>query len=182
MNSKEFKTLIQVEVYGPYKEARKKKRLNLLDKIWCRYVSPNANAVYLIRKMQRRYTQGKLGKLCAALIHTKLIRRYQITIPMDSVIGSGLTIPHPCSITISSKSIGNNFRVYQNTTIGIKAHLTNPPVIGNNVVLFASSSVIGDITIADNTVIGANSVVVKSTVTNGVYAGCPARLLKERCE
>ncbi|MBP3367307.1 MAG: hypothetical protein J6K96_10035 [Treponema sp.] len=55
------------------------------------------------------------------------------------------------------------------------------PVIGDNVNMGVHSIVIGNIKIADNCVIGAGAVVTKSTEPNCVYAGVPARKIKERC-
>lgn len=50
--------------------------------------------------------------------------------------------------------------------------------IGNNVSI-GSNATIMPVTICDNTVIGAGAVVTKDINTPGIYAGNPARLLRE---
>lgn len=57
INRNFYKKCIEVEVYGPYKESVNRD-LTILDKIWCRFFSPELNAVYLIRRMQ--YISGLL--------------------------------------------------------------------------------------------------------------------------
>ena len=52
------------------------------------------------------------------------------------------------------------------------------PVIGKNVFLGAGCVVIGDISIGDGSVIGANAVVTKSIPPNSVAVGVPARVIK----
>ena len=54
--------------------------------------------------------------------------------------------------------------------------------IGDDVWLGARVTVLDGVEIADGCVIGAGSVVTKSTVPYGVYVGVPARLLKRRGE
>ena len=65
--------------------------------------------------------------------------------------------------------IGNNGKE-------VKACLT----IGNNVDIGYGATIIGDIKIADNIIIGANSLVNKSFLESGVViAGCPAKVIKK---
>jgi len=51
--------------------------------------------------------------------------------------------------------------------------------IGNNVIVGYRSVILPGVTICDNCVIGANSTVTKSLDKPGVYAGNPARFIKE---
>lgn len=51
------------------------------------------------------------------------------------------------------------------------------PNIGNNCVFFAGSKIIGDISIGNNVVVGANAVVVKDVPDNAVVGGVPAKIL-----
>lgn len=71
--------------------------------------------------------------------------------------------------------IGNNVVIAQNCTIGGKVGCKNVPVLGNNIYVGAGSVILGDIEISDGVTIGANSVVVKSILTPGVYAGVPVK-------
>ena len=175
MNKKTYKLCIETEIYGPYKKAAG--HLNFFDKIWCRYIAPHSNAVYMIRRMHYLHSR-KWGKLFARLIHTKLVRRYGITIPICGTVGIGLSIPHPSGITISSRQIGKNFKVYQNTTVGNKKPGTPPPKIGDDVTLFAQSSIIGNITVGDGVVIGTHSCLLHDAPEAGVYVGVPAKKIR----
>lgn len=52
--------------------------------------------------------------------------------------------------------------------------------IGNNVWLGANAIILPDVTIGDNTIIGAGSVVTKSMPDNVIVAGNPARIIKTK--
>ncbi len=176
MNRKLYKQCIETEVYGPHK--RETGRLTFFDKIWCRYFAPYSNSVYMIRRMHYLYSR-RWGKIFAKLIHAKLTKKYGITIPISGTVGIGLSIPHPSSITIASIEIGENFRIYQNTTIGRKrSDLPLFPKIGNNVTLYANSSIIGAVTVGDGVLIGAHSCLLHDAPEAGTYIGVPAKKVR----
>ena len=52
------------------------------------------------------------------------------------------------------------------------------PIIGDNVKLYTNCTIIGDITIGDNSIIGAGAVVTKSIPKNSVAVGNPAKVIK----
>ena len=52
------------------------------------------------------------------------------------------------------------------------------PTIGNNVNIGSNTCIIGGISIGDNVIIGAGSVVVKDVPSNVVIAGNPARIIR----
>lgn len=54
------------------------------------------------------------------------------------------------------------------------------PIIGNNVKIYANSLILGGITIGDNVIIGAASVVLKSVPDNCTVVGNPARIVKQK--
>lgn len=174
MTKTEFKELIKIEVYGPYLKAKNK--LNLFDKIWCKLFSPELNSIYLIRKKMLYESLGGIKRVFARLIHRKLIIRYGIHIDEGVIIGKGLRIAHPVGIVITKCVIGENFEIYQNCTIGQKYHGSNlTPIIGNNVIMFAGSMIIGKVKVCDDVRIGANSLVLKDIGESGDYAGSPVR-------
>ncbi len=75
--------------------------------------------------------------------------------------------------------VQEKFTCMQYTTLGVKNELSGEKcVIGNNVYLGANVSVIGDVSIGDNCVIGAGSVVVKDIPNNSVAVGVPAKIIK----
>ena len=53
------------------------------------------------------------------------------------------------------------------------------PTIGNNVVIGGGAKVLGNITIGDNSYIGANAVVIKDVPPNSTVVGVPGRITKQ---
>lgn len=51
--------------------------------------------------------------------------------------------------------------------------------IGNNVSIGSNATILGDISIGDGSVIGAGSVVVKDVPSNQIWAGNPAKMIRE---
>ena len=95
----------------------------------------------------------------------------------------GIKIYHPVGIVISKGiNMGRNVTVYQNVTIGTKAGAhgeSQRPTIGDNVTIFAGAVIVGDIVVGRNSMIGANSVVLKDVPENEIWAGVPARFIKK---
>ena len=54
-------------------------------------------------------------------------------------------------------------------------HEFSPVVIGNHVVLYANVVVSPGVTIGDNVIVAANSVVIHDLLEPGLYGGCPAK-------
>ena len=166
-----YEACVNKEVYG----LSGKSRFSLIDKIRWKYFSVQGNSVYLVRKAQYYFGKGKLGWLYAYYLRTKLVRRYGIFLNMGATIDIGLRIPHPTSIVLTNATIGKNFTIYQGCTIGQKGDgQWNAPRIGDNVTMFANSSVVGGVNVGDNVVIAAHACVVKDAEEAGVYVGCPA--------
>jgi serine O-acetyltransferase len=98
-------------------------------------------------------------------------------------IGHGLSIKHSVGIVIGGGSeIGNHCTILQNVTLGEKysqdgRHLY--PSLGNNVTVCAGAVIIGGIEIGENSIIGANSVVLGSVPKNSIFAGMPAKKIGE---
>lgn len=84
-------------------------------------------------------------------------RQVALYIPDSVKIAGGLRIQHGHSTWIMANSIGRNFLVNQNVTIG--ADRGGVPTIGNFVSIRTGAVVVGPITIGDNVTIGAGAVV-----------------------
>lgn len=95
-------------------------------------------------------------------------------------VGEGLVIQHGFGTRIGCSKMGKNCQVWQGVTIGkSRSGLDEPrPIIGDNVKIYANSLVLGGITIGDNAIIGAASVVLKSVPANCTVVGNPARIVK----
>ena len=99
-------------------------------------------------------------------------------------IGAPALIRHPCGIVIGSGvRIGKNCTILQGVTIGLSNVMTSGaniyPTLKNNIVLGANCSVLGSISIADNTLVGSHSLVLTDTKPNSTYVGIPAKPIKK---
>lgn len=99
----------------------------------------------------------------------------------DGVLGENVIFHHSANIIINRRArVGAGCVFHGNCCIGV-AHTGDEkaPVLGQNVDIGYGAVILGDIYIADNITIGANSVVTKSFHTPGItIAGVPAREIK----
>lgn len=103
---------------------------------------------------------------------------YSSEISPNSQIGENLMLPHPLGIIIGDNVvIGDNVTIFQQVTLGAKGNNENKeyPVIENNVKIFIKSSIIGNVLIGENSIIGAHALVTKNIEKNSIYAGIPAK-------
>jgi len=100
-------------------------------------------------------------------------------IPSQIKIGKGCKIGHRGIGVVINKeaTLGNNVLIRAHITIGKKDPDKPAPKIGNNVVLGDGSKILGDITVGDNVIVGANAVVVKNVADNSIIVGVPAKVI-----
>lgn len=100
----------------------------------------------------------------------------------DGVLGDGVVFYHRGSILINPEArVGANCKFHGDCCLGV-AHTgaAGCPQLGKGVDIGIGARILGDIYIADDIVIGANSVVTKSFYEPGItIAGIPARKIKE---
>ena len=103
-----------------------------------------------------------------------------IEIHPGAEIGRRFFIDHGTGVVVGETTIiGDDVTLYQGVTLGGtgKEKGKRHPTIGNDVVIGSGAKVLGNILIADGTKIGANSVVLKSTIPNSTVVGIPARIV-----
>lgn len=107
--------------------------------------------------------------------------KWRIHIP-PNVFGRGLRVMHVGEMHINGMArAGENCTVHAHTSLAAAGFNDGVPTIGNGVVLFMGAIVAGDIHIADNVVIGANSVVSRSVEEENVtVAGNPAKIVSHK--
>ena len=103
-----------------------------------------------------------------------------IEIHPGAQIGKGFFIDHGAGVVIGETAvIGDNVTIYQGVTLGGtgKEHGKRHPTIGNNVIIGAEAVILGNITIGDNSRIGAGALVTKSVGPDCTVVGNPARVI-----
>jgi serine O-acetyltransferase len=104
---------------------------------------------------------------------------FGIEVPAKLNIGSGLVLAHTVGTVLGAQYIGENVTIYHQVTIGSKniknSQNESRPAIMDNVVLYAGSKILGSITIGKNSIVGANSVVLKNVPDNHIAYGIPAK-------
>ncbi|MBQ5320175.1 MAG: serine acetyltransferase [Oscillospiraceae bacterium] len=119
-------------------------------------------------------------KLLQYIIRESLRKKNHIIIGKNSKIGS-LKLPHPHNVVIGDcVQIGENCTLYHDVTLG--QNLGKFPQIGDNVIIYTGAKVIGNVTVGNNAVIGANAVVVDDVPDNAIVAGNPASIIRHRKE
>ncbi len=105
-----------------------------------------------------------------------------IEIHPGASIGKRFFIDHGLGVVIGETSvIGDDVLLYQGATLGGTgiAKGKRHPTLGNHVVVGAGAKVLGNITIGDNSYIGANAVVIKDVGPNSTVVGVPGRITKQ---
>lgn len=95
---------------------------------------------------------------------------YEIAMPPEFYIG------HSVGIVLAKATYGNRLVLYQNSTIG--RHKDRIPVIGDGVVVYPNSAIIGRCDIGNGAVISQGTSVLDAEVAAGqlAYAGTDGRL------
>jgi serine O-acetyltransferase len=144
-------------------------------------LNPAAEAGFYYRLSRAAYLSDNDHPLLPYL-SAVMRRRTGVEIYYSTNIGPGFSIVHGSGTVIGPRyDIGENFLVYQGVTIGqSNQEGTEQKIrIGSNVILYAGAKILGELTIGDNVHVGANAVVVDDLESNAVYAGVPARLVRE---
>jgi len=103
-------------------------------------------------------------------IHWLLKELCSCEIYFNNEIDTGLYVVHGQGTVIGSRNkIGKGFKVHQGCTIGHKKNGGGAGnVIGDNVTLYANSSIIGELTIGNNVIIGGHVLVTKDVSDNTI--------------
>ncbi|MCW2811127.1 MAG: cysE1 [Friedmanniella sp.] len=124
---------------------------------------------------------GPLARLAYLLTRYRLARlavQTGISIP-PGVFGRGLSVAHTGNIVVNDQArVGRFCRLHSGTNIGV--HHGAAPRLGDRVYVAPGAVLFGGITVGDDVLVGANSV-VRSDVPPGVtVGGAPAQVIAHR--
>lgn len=165
-------------------EEKRKYFISYTDLFRAAILNSHDFAIWRFQKNLRKaeyYKQngGLLGKVLYVLYHRRKNRKGRklgFDIP-EGCFGPGLRIYHISPIVVNPAArIGKNSIVVGNLCIGNVKGQAVAPQIGDNCMFGWGTTVIGDISIANNCNIAAGAVVIKSVLSdNETVGGVPAR-------
>lgn len=176
MNKKELKELIKKDkklycsnnkLKKVYEKITRQKNIQMLECI-------------IYARKYRFYLENKKGILNKLkFVHYARLNNLhgrKNNIELYGKFGKNLKIYHSGIIINKEAIIGENVKLHGLNCIGNNGKDNKAPKIGNNVDIGVGAILIGNIEIADNIKIGANSVVTKNFLEEGItIAGIPAK-------
>jgi L-malate glycosyltransferase len=117
-----------------------------------------------------------LVRLCVLIFHCY--------IPCTVEIGDGFEVGYwGMGVVLHPRvKIGRNVFVSNGVTIGGRNEQVGVPRIGDSVFIATGAKVLGDITIGEGSVIGANAVVIRDVPPRSIAVGVPARISRENID
>ncbi len=117
----------------------------------------------------------------ALYIQNRSSEVFGVDIHPAAMINSGVMIDHATGVVIGETSkIEKNVSIFQGVTLGGKGFERGDrhPNIKEGVSIFASSTILGNVTIGKNAVVAAGSLVLDNVEENSTVAGIPAKKIK----
>lgn len=127
----------------------------------------------------RKDVFSRILLVLVSIIHKHNQYKTGIQIAMGHPVKGGLMFPHFSGIVINGGAkIGRNCTILHGVTIGsVRGPKGGVPTIGDNVVIATGSAVIGNVSVGNNVMIGAHSLVLQDIPDSAVVVGNPARIV-----
>lgn len=119
--------------------------------------------------------------ILARLISERGKKKTGIEIHPGAIIGKNLFIDHGYGVVIGETTIiGDNVIMYQGVTLGGtgKEIGKRHPTVEDNVFIGSGAKILGNITLGENSKIGANAVILKDVPSNSTVVGIPGVKVK----
>lgn len=132
-----------------------------------------------IKLHKKYYNAKKTNKKFKIFFYGIKANRYasKYNLELYGKLGSNVRIWHGNIIINGKAQIGNGVQFHGNNCIGEKEG--KAPIIHDNVEIGYGTTIIGNVELAEDIIVGANSFVNKSFNEKGVViAGCPAKIIK----
>jgi serine O-acetyltransferase len=137
--------------------------------IWAMtFLSEYRNVFYFRHKTLRHL----LALLCPPMKSLSLLTK--------QTCGPGMLVHHGFGTMVSAEKIGANFTIKQLATVGYLNNSIDCPKIGSNVMIGVGARVLGRVTIGDDVVIGANSLVISDVPAGVTVMGVPSKIVSRR--
>ena len=132
-----------------------------------------------IHRVSHRFWKGKLYLI--ARVVSQIARFYTgVDIHPGARLGHRVFIDHATGVVIGETAIvGDDVTLYQGVTLGGtgKQHGKRHPTICNGVFIGNNANVLGNITVGENSRVGAGSVVLADVPPNSTVVGVPAHIV-----
>lgn len=148
------------------------------------FLFPDNNYKFMVCLRHLEYYSNRSGGRCSKLFRLYYVKRLARLSTITNieiwinVAGAGLQFSHGKVVVSSAAKIGEHCKILSDVTIGGQGRYDcfGAPQLGNRIFVGTGAKIIGNITIADDVVIGANSVVTQSITEPGTtWAGIPAK-------
>lgn len=140
------------------------------------YIMPGFKAIIYYKIAH--YLWNKKHFFLARKISYIARKKTGIEIHPGAKIGKNLFIDHGSGVVIGqTATIGNNVIIYHGVTLGSTKQKQGKrhPNIGSNVIIGAGAKILGNISIKDNCIIGAQAVVLNDVPEGTTVVGVPAK-------
>jgi serine O-acetyltransferase len=140
--------------------------------------SPGLHAVWSHRLAHALWLRPAY-RLPARLLSNATRTLTGVEIHPGATIGRRFFIDHGMGVVIGETAVvGDDVMIYHDVTLGGRslARVKRHPTVGNRVTIGTGARVLGDISLGDDSQIGANSVVTKDVPNGAVAVGIPAQI------
>lgn len=140
-------------------------------------------AIALHRLGNWRMGRPKILRAPLTLIYLVLFKLVEwtcgITLPYTVRLGRRVRIWHHGGMILHARAIGDDVHIRQNTTFGVarRDRLHEIPTIGDRAEIGCGACILGNVHIGEDSVIGANAVVLTDVPPGSTAVGVPARIL-----
>lgn len=142
---------------------------------------PGFRAIINYRIAHQLYLKNH--RFWARYLSERAKRKTGIEIHPGAQIGKNLFIDHGTGLVIGQTAIvGSDVTLYHGVTLGGtgKEQGKRHPTVEDDVMIGSGAKVLGNITIGQNSKIGANAVVLKNVASNTTVVGVPAKRVRRR--